>query len=77
MNASMGGAFSRSRGSSAKSSSSTRPSRGVIAAGIFGLIFVGVVGIAATILIAIFTTWFDGNAKVLAAIPNVQVESCV
>jgi hypothetical protein len=47
----------------------------VIAAGIFGLIFVGVVGIAATILISIFTTWFDGNAKALAAIPNVKEQS--
>src|SRR5262249_2264457 len=55
--------------------SSPRPSRGVIAAGIFGLIFVGVVGIVATILISIFTTWFDGNAKALAAIPSVQVQS--
>ncbi len=69
MNASRGGTFSPS------GRSSTRPSRGVIAAGIFGLIFVGVLGIAATILISIFTTWFDGNAKALAAIPNVQVQN--
>ncbi len=51
----------------------SRSSRGIIAAGIFGLIFVGVIGIAASILITIFTTWFDVNAKVLAAIPNVKV----
>jgi len=51
----------------------SRYSRGVIAAGIFGLIFVAVIGIVATILITIFTTWFDVNAKVLAAIPNVHV----
>ncbi|GAC1435378.1 MAG: hypothetical protein NVS4B1_30570 [Ktedonobacteraceae bacterium] len=51
----------------------SRYSRGVIAAGIFGLIFVGVIGIVASILITIFTTWFDVNAKVLAAIPNVKV----
>ena len=69
MNASRGGTFSRSGLSSA------RPARGVIAAGIFGLILVGVMGIAATILISIFTTWFDGNAKALAAIPNVQVQN--
>jgi hypothetical protein len=74
MSAGMGGlANARSRRSSANSS--TKPSRGVIAAGIFGLIFVGVIGIAATVLISIFTTWFDGNAKALAAIPNVQVQS--
>ncbi len=51
----------------------SRYSRGVVAAGIFGLIFVAVLGIVATILITIFTTWFDVNAKVLAAIPNVHV----
>src|SRR5437762_658230 len=73
VNAGMGGTFSRSRGSSA--TSSTKSSRGVIAAGIFGLIVVGVVGLAATILISIFTTWFDGNAKALAAIPHVQQQT--
>ncbi len=51
----------------------SRYSRGVIAAGIFGLIFAGVIGIVVSILITIFTTWFDVNAKVLAAIPNVKV----
>ncbi len=52
---------------------SSRAGRGVIAAGIFGLIFVGVLGIVATILITIFTTWFDVNAKALAAIPHVNI----
>ena len=60
---------------SAPRSIPTNASRRSIAAGIFGLIIVGVVGIAATILISIFTTWFDGNAKALAAIPNVTMES--
>ncbi|BCL82985.1 hypothetical protein ccbrp13_54500 [Ktedonobacteria bacterium brp13] len=46
-----------------------------IAAGIFGLIVVVVIGIVATFGINIFTTWFDGNAKVLAAIPHITVES--
>jgi hypothetical protein len=54
---------------------SVNVSRGAIAAGIFGLIIVGVLGIVATILISIFTTWFDVNAKVLASIPNVKVQS--
>lgn len=61
--------------SSSSSSSSTRRSvsRGSIAAGIFGLILIGVLGIAATFLINVFTTWFDVNAKALAAIPNVHM----
>src|SRR3989442_9516567 len=50
-------------------------SRGAIAAGIFGLIVAGVIGIVISSLIVIFTTWFDSNAKALAAIPNVKVES--
>lgn len=50
-------------------------SRGAVAAGIFGLVIVGVIGIVASILITIFTTWFDVNAKVLAAIPHVIVQS--
>ena len=63
----------RSRPSGRTTSIPSRFSRGAIAAGIFGLIFVGVIGIVASILITIFTTWFDVNAKVLAAIPNVKV----
>ncbi len=49
-------------------------SRGAIAAGIFGLIFAAAVGIVVAGLIVIFTTWFDSNAKVLAAIPKITVE---
>jgi hypothetical protein len=67
----------RYRGSSGNISSHmpTKYSRGVVAAGIFGLIVVGVIGILASILITIFTTWFDVNAKALAAIPNVKIMS--
>ncbi len=50
-------------------------SRRTIAAGIFGLIFIAVMGIAASLLIGIFTTWFDANAKVLAAIPHVTTDN--
>src|SRR5438105_14051857 len=50
-------------------------SRGAIAAGIFGLIVAGVIGIVISSLIVIFTTWFDSNAKALAAIPNVKIEA--
>ncbi len=64
---------SRSSTRGTPTSVSSRYSRGAIAAGIFGLIFVGVIGIVASILITIFTTWFDVNAKVLAAIPNVKM----
>ncbi len=61
--------------SNRSASSRTGSSRGKIAAGVFGLIIVGLVGIAGSFLIVIFTTWFDGNAKALAAIPQVQIES--
>src|SRR5438309_4312779 len=50
-------------------------SRGAIAAGILGLIVAGVIGIVISGLIVVFTTWFDSNAKALAAIPNVKIES--
>src|SRR5438874_2488139 len=63
-----------SLGSSSRRSVAVNSSRGKVAAGIFGLIFVGIIGLVATFLISIFTTWFDGNAKALAAIPNVKVE---
>jgi hypothetical protein len=63
------------RSSSAASKMPKNYSRGAIAAGIFGLIVAGVIGIVASILITIFTTWFDVNAKVLAAIPHVVVHS--
>lgn len=49
----------------------TNISRGAVAAGIFGLIVAGVIGILASLLITVFTTWFDSNAKILAAIPHV------
>jgi hypothetical protein len=63
-----------SLGSSSRRSVPVNSSRSKVATGIFGLIFVGVIGVVATFLISIFTTWFDGNAKALAAIPNVKVE---
>lgn len=50
-------------------------SRGAIAAGIFGLVVAGVIGLVVSGLIVVFTTWFDVNAKALAAIPNVKVGS--
>src|SRR3989442_7507935 len=62
---------------STRSSSISLPadaSRGAIAAGIFGLIFAAAIGIVVASLIVIFTTWFDSNAKVLAAIPKITVE---
>ena len=49
--------------------------RGTVAAGIFGLIVVGVIGIVISGLIIVFSTWFDSNARALASIPNVKVES--
>jgi hypothetical protein len=64
----------RSRGSRPDLSVSPRASRGAIAAGIFGLIFVGVIAIVVSGLIVVFTTWFDSNAKALAAIPNITME---
>ena len=72
--ASQGG---RSRSTSSTSSSTARRnySRGSVAAGIFGLAIVAVLGIAAPILITIFTTWFDANAKALAAIPQVHTQT--
>ncbi len=73
----LGAATAASQGRFSSSNSTIRMpgnfSRGAVAAGIFGLIFVAIVGIVATILITIFTTWFDANAKVLAAIPNVHM----
>ncbi len=53
----------------------TETSRGVIAAGIFGLVVAATIGIVVAGLIVVFTTWFDTNAKALAAIPNVKVET--
>lgn len=52
----------------------TNASRGAVAAGIFGLVFAAVIGIVVSGLIVVFTTWFDSNAKALAAIPQVTME---
>lgn len=49
-------------------------SRGAVAAGVFGLIVAAFVGIVVAGLIVVFTTWFDSNAKALAAIPHVIIE---
>jgi hypothetical protein len=50
-------------------------SRGAIAAGIFGLVIAAGIGIVVAGLIVVFTTWFDSNAKALAAIPNITIEN--
>lgn len=74
-------AAAASQGGRSRSSSSTTSrmpssySRGAVAAAIFGLVFAVVFGIVISFLITIFTTWFDVNAKALAAIPNVKVLS--
>ncbi|RAQ97957.1 hypothetical protein [Thermogemmatispora tikiterensis] len=47
-------------------------SRGNVAAGLFGLVVVGIVGLVVSGLIVVFTTWFDSNAKALAAIPQIK-----
>src|SRR6266487_2237994 len=49
-------------------------SRGKIAAGIFGLVVAAAIGIVVAGLIVVFTTWFDSNAKALAAIPKTTIE---
>ncbi|WP_069803968.1 hypothetical protein [Thermogemmatispora onikobensis] len=46
--------------------------RGNVAAGLFGLVVVGIVGLVVSGLIVVFTTWFDSNAKALAAIPQIK-----
>ncbi len=71
---SQGGYFRTSSRSSSRSVPANY-SRGAVAAGIFGLVMVGVLGILASILITVFTTWFDVNAKALAAIPHVKMET--
>jgi hypothetical protein len=71
-------AVSQGRSRSSQSSSTKLPanaSRGTIAAGIFGLVVAAVIGIVVSGLIVVFTTWFDSNAKALAAIPQVRMES--
>jgi hypothetical protein len=68
-------AVSQGRPRTSRSSPTQLPanaSRGAIAAGIFGLVVAAVIGIVVSGLIVVFTTWFDSNAKALAAIPQVQ-----
>ena len=72
--ASQGASLSSTR-SSTRQSATTHYSRGAVAAGILGLIAAGGIGIAAPVLITIFTTWFDVNAKALATIPNVKMQT--
>lgn len=75
------GAAAISQGGRSRSSSGitsripSKYSRGAVASAIFGLAFVLVFGILISFLITIFTTWFDVNAKALAAIPNVKIQS--
>ncbi len=71
-------ALSQGRSRSTSSAATQIPgnaSRGAIAAGIFGLVVTVLIGIVVSGLIVVFTTWFDSNAKALAAIPNVHIES--
>ena len=67
----------RARGKNASTAAQlpTNASRGAIAAGIFGLIFFGVIMIVVCGLIIVFTTWFDSNAKALAAIPHITIKT--
>lgn len=53
----------------------TSVSRGAIAAGIFGLVIVAGIAIVVAGLIVVFTTWFDSNAKALAAIPHITINN--
>ncbi len=69
-------AMSQGRRSSTRSNSTRVPasaSRGAIAAGIFGLVVAAGIGLIVSGLIVVFTTWFDSNAKALAAIPHVTM----
>ncbi|HLX56161.1 MAG TPA: hypothetical protein VKR83_03980, partial [Ktedonobacteraceae bacterium] len=50
-------------------------SRGAVAAGIFGLVIAVGIAIVVAGLIVIFTTWFDSNAKALAAIPHITIDN--
>lgn len=69
--------IAQGRGSSRSSATSSlaNASRGAIAAGVFGLVIALTVSLIVGGLIVIFTTWFDSNAKVLAAIPHVTESS--
>ncbi|HEY1350577.1 MAG TPA: hypothetical protein VGF67_13215 [Ktedonobacteraceae bacterium] len=51
----------------------TNTSRRATAAGIFGLVVAAAIGLLAAGLIVVFTTWFDSNARALAAIPQVTI----
>ena len=53
----------------------TAVSRSAIAAGIFGLVIVAGVALVVAGLIVIFTTWFDSNARALAAIPTFTINT--
>lgn len=67
-----------SRGQRSSGASRTIPanaSRGAIAAGIFGLVIAAGIGLLVSGLIVVFTTWFDSNAKALAAIPSITKAS--
>ncbi len=52
-----------------------RRTTGAATAGIVAISLALVIGIVINSLIVVFTTWFDPNAKALAAIPNIQVSS--
>ncbi len=65
----------RSKNAAAQVQLPAKASRGAIAAGIFGLVFFAVIMIVVSGLIIVFTTWFDSNAKALAAIPHITMES--
>lgn len=70
-------AISQGRRSSMRSNPTQMPanaSRGAIAAGVFGLAVAATIGIVVAGLIVVFTTWFDSNAKALAAIPGVSIQ---
>jgi hypothetical protein len=69
-------ALSQGRRSSLSGNSTRIPasaSRRAIAAGIFGLVVAAAIGLLVAGLIVVFTTWFDSNAKALAAIPHITV----
>lgn len=69
-------AISQGRRSSLRGNPTQVPasaSRGAIAAGVFGLVVAAAIGLLVAGLIVVFTTWFDSNAKALAAIPHITV----
>ena len=71
-------AMSQGRRTSTRSTPTQLPanaSRGAIAAGIFGLVVAAAIGLVISGLIVVFTTWFDSNAKALAAIPHVTAQT--